>query len=213
MSHSAVGSYRYMSPERLLGEKYDASADVWSVGVTIVQLWIKRYPFEHVAETPIHLSGELQRFQLEKILPRTAGVSNSMREFLKKTLAVDPNDRASCMELSQALWFEACGIATLPEAHAVSSRSLFCTLFHLSFLFFNRLSLAGLKKLIKSENGRKRPHQPNWAHRLLWIPRIPFVVDNFDRQTDKQIKLSVTFVKCQYLWMLHKVNGISMNYL
>jgi serine/threonine protein kinase len=119
MSSSAVGSYRYMSPERLLGEKYDASADVWSIGVSIVELWNKKYPFEHVAETPIHLSGELQRFQLEKILPRSAGVSNAMRDFLKHTLAIDPNERYACMDLAQSLWFEACGITTLPESHQV----------------------------------------------------------------------------------------------
>ncbi len=124
MSASAVGSYRYMSPERLIGDKYDASADVWSVGVSIVQLWNKEYPFTSCAETPIHLSGELQHFTLEKILPRSAGVSNQMREFLRSTLEINPNDRASCMELTQSPWFEACGITSLPEAQKVSETQL-----------------------------------------------------------------------------------------
>jgi serine/threonine protein kinase len=31
MVKTAVGSYHYMSPERLLSEKYDASGDIWYV--------------------------------------------------------------------------------------------------------------------------------------------------------------------------------------
>jgi serine/threonine protein kinase len=37
----------YMSPERLLCHEYDKSGDIWSVGITIVQLWTKRYPFSN----------------------------------------------------------------------------------------------------------------------------------------------------------------------
>lgn len=140
MSASAVGSYRYMSPERIDGDKYDASADVWSVGVSLVQLWNKEYPFHNCAETPIHLSGELQHFTLEKILPRGAGVSNQMREFLRSMFAINPNERATCMELTQSPWFEACGITTLPEAHHVSSENtilLFSAPVDESHIFFS----------------------------------------------------------------------------
>jgi serine/threonine protein kinase len=136
MSASAIGSYRYMSPERLLGDKYDASADVWSVGITLIELWNKKYPFSHVAETPIHLSGELQRFQLDKILPRNTPISSNMRQFLKSTLEIDHNLRARCLELTQSDWFIACGINGLEDAQEVIS-----TLYRLevSQSFFNRI--------------------------------------------------------------------------
>jgi hypothetical protein len=111
MASSALGSYRYMSPERIMNEKYDAAADVWSVGITIIELWKKEYPFCNVADTPVSLMGELQGFTLEKILPRNAGISNLMRDFLRSMLAYDPNDRPSCMELTHTnpRWFDANG--------------------------------------------------------------------------------------------------------
>jgi hypothetical protein len=40
-----TGSYAYMSPERLRGEAHGAKADVWSVGVTVLELACDRHPF------------------------------------------------------------------------------------------------------------------------------------------------------------------------
>ena len=53
MSNTAIGTFRYMSPERLLGKQYDSSGDIWSVGILLIQLWEKRYPFEDCSATPI----------------------------------------------------------------------------------------------------------------------------------------------------------------
>lgn len=92
MSQTAVGSFRYMSPERLLAEKYDSSADIWSVGVTIIELWTKVYPFIQAADSPISLSGELERIDFERLLPRSK-FSPLMRQFLRDMLQVQPHKR------------------------------------------------------------------------------------------------------------------------
>lgn len=96
MSHTAVGSYRYMSPERLLGDKYDASGDVWSVGITIVQLWDKHYPFSEVADTPIDLLSELETLDLERVLDRRR-YPQLMRRFIRSMLCFKPDDRLVCI--------------------------------------------------------------------------------------------------------------------
>jgi serine/threonine protein kinase len=99
MSHTAVGSYRYMSPERLLGEKYDASGDIWSVGITIVQLWTKSYPFSSVADTPIDLFGELEHFNFDRVVSKTV-FPPLMRKFIRSTLATNPDQRFVKLYLS-----------------------------------------------------------------------------------------------------------------
>lgn len=45
-AHSFVGTAVYMSPERLQGEPYGSSADVWSLGLTLLTLAIGKYPLE-----------------------------------------------------------------------------------------------------------------------------------------------------------------------
>lgn len=121
MSNTSVGSYRYMSPERLKGEKYDAAGDVWSVGISIIELWEKRYPFLHVADTPISLLGELERVSFSRLLSRsTVGYSAHMRDFILATLEMDTHRRPGAADLMSSQWFEVMGTNNLIDAQAVS---------------------------------------------------------------------------------------------
>ena len=49
-----------MSPERLLGQRYDASGDIWSLGITVVELWIKRYPLSESNDVPIEIFSDIE---------------------------------------------------------------------------------------------------------------------------------------------------------
>uniref|UniRef100_A0A7S1JAP6 mitogen-activated protein kinase kinase n=1 Tax=Eutreptiella gymnastica TaxID=73025 RepID=A0A7S1JAP6_9EUGL len=40
-----IGSHCYMSPERLFGEEYDTSSDIWSLGLCMVQAALGVFPF------------------------------------------------------------------------------------------------------------------------------------------------------------------------
>uniref|UniRef100_A0A672HU87 Dual specificity mitogen-activated protein kinase kinase 2 n=1 Tax=Salarias fasciatus TaxID=181472 RepID=A0A672HU87_SALFA len=44
MANSFVGTRSYMSPERLQGTHYSVQSDVWSMGLSLVELSIGRYP-------------------------------------------------------------------------------------------------------------------------------------------------------------------------
>ena len=45
LAHSFVGSFSYMSPERLIGEPYSYSADIWGLGITLYTLTLGHYPY------------------------------------------------------------------------------------------------------------------------------------------------------------------------
>lgn len=120
MSNTAVGSYRYMSPERLRGETYDAAGDIWSVGISIIELWEKAYPFRDIADTPISLLGELEKVSFSRLLSRSpVGYSKQMKEFLLLTLEPEAGRRPGAADLMSARWFEALGVTSLPDAQSV----------------------------------------------------------------------------------------------
>ncbi|CAG8827807.1 26810_t:CDS:2, partial [Racocetra persica] len=48
-----LGTSYYMAPERIKGQKYKVSADVWSLGLTIMEVAQNRFPYPTVA--PIEL--------------------------------------------------------------------------------------------------------------------------------------------------------------
>ena len=51
LSHSVakcrswVGTVTYMSPERIRSELYSYTADIWSLGLTVVECVLGRYPY------------------------------------------------------------------------------------------------------------------------------------------------------------------------
>lgn len=124
MSRTAVGSFRYMSPERLLGDHYDASGDIWSVGIMMLQLWIKKYPFEDNISTPIDLLTELEGLQLDSLL-EIYDLPRLMGHVVMNMMAPDPVDRANCMELLEYRWFQESGICHISDAQQIVEKWLY----------------------------------------------------------------------------------------
>jgi mitogen-activated protein kinase kinase 1 len=40
-----VGTVTYMSPERIKGDEYSFDSDIWSLGLTLVECALGRYPY------------------------------------------------------------------------------------------------------------------------------------------------------------------------
>lgn len=50
-----VGTIRYMSPERLAGKGYGVAADVWSLGIVLLEMAARKLPFEtNVSQIDLH---------------------------------------------------------------------------------------------------------------------------------------------------------------
>jgi serine/threonine protein kinase len=112
-----------MSPERLLGEQYDASGDIWSVGIMMVQLWTKKYPFEDNISTPIDLLTELEGLRIDRLLQENK-FPRSMGKVVRAMMASDPAGRASCMELLEFSWFQESQINSITDAQQVQYSSI-----------------------------------------------------------------------------------------
>ncbi len=117
-SDSAVGSYRYMSPERLLAERYDSSSDIWSLGIMIIQLWTKIYPFHYCCSSPVDLLTELESIDFAIFLEELQ-FPQRLRAFLLRILARDPSKRATAEALLEDNWFADNHIGELGTAQAV----------------------------------------------------------------------------------------------
>ncbi|KAI0051828.1 kinase-like protein [Auriscalpium vulgare] len=99
-----TGTSLYMAPERLSGLEYSIRADVWSTGLSLLELVQNRFPFSSdlpPIELMIHIT-QSEPPQLED----EAGVhwSDSMKDFIKETLRVDPNLRPTPRELISHPW-------------------------------------------------------------------------------------------------------------
>lgn len=104
-----------MSPERLLGEMYNSSSDIWSVGVMIIQLWTKAYPFENI-KSPIDLLSVIEDLKLDSY---TVKFPKSMSTIIQSMLAPSPVNRKTSVELLTSSWFQECSVRNIPQAKQV----------------------------------------------------------------------------------------------
>lgn len=90
LAETMCGSPLYMSPEILLGQKYDAKADLWSVGTVLFEMISGRTPFH--GENHMDLLNNIKRKAVR--LPPDVRVSKECVALLRMLLDRRPSSRA-----------------------------------------------------------------------------------------------------------------------
>jgi mitogen-activated protein kinase kinase len=111
-----VGTSTYMAPERIQGEKYTVKSDVWSFGLTIMELAIGKFPFdasEHLSDgdgAPAGILDLLQQIVHEPApkLPKSEAFPPILEDMIQKCLSKKPEERPTPQELfvRTTLYFE-----------------------------------------------------------------------------------------------------------
>ncbi|KAM3176664.1 hypothetical protein ACTXT7_006065 [Hymenolepis weldensis] len=90
MAQTMCGSPMYMAPEVLMCQKYDARADIWSMGIIVYQCYVGKAPF--IANSPEALKNiYLKTVDLKPKIP--SGTSLNLRDLLLKMLVRKASDR------------------------------------------------------------------------------------------------------------------------
>lgn len=112
-----VGTSTYMAPERIQGAKYSIKSDVWSVGLTVMELSIGRFPFDasdaaagdRASAGPMGILDLLQQIVHEPAprLPASDAFPPILDEMIQKCLLKSPDDRPTPRQLyvSSSIWF------------------------------------------------------------------------------------------------------------
>lgn len=115
MAASFVGTQSYMAPERLEGKTYAAQSDVWSLGLTLLELVLGRYPF-HPEELKTR-TGALREPTLFELLnfivtrppphvPSDRGFSEDFQDFIRMCLMKDEKMRPTPSSLRNHPWIQ-----------------------------------------------------------------------------------------------------------
>jgi len=94
------GTPFWMAPEIVKGEPYDHRADIWSLGVTIMEMITGGIPFLHVATNPYAFMFRLSQAKTEKgLMPRLPGISKGFEDLISKLLKINPIERITIEQL------------------------------------------------------------------------------------------------------------------
>ena len=94
---SKKGSPYWMSPQIVLQEDYDIKTDIWSLGITCIELFEGEPPFADLKPTAI--MNKIKKGVKVEDMINVNECSKSFVDFLKKCIVVDPNKRATAKEL------------------------------------------------------------------------------------------------------------------
>ncbi|KAI9472188.1 MAG: kinase-like domain-containing protein, partial [Benjaminiella poitrasii] len=80
-----VGTSSYMSPERIMGSPYSVKSDVWSLGITLMELALGRFPFPPEG-TPLSIFELLQHIVHEPVpeFPPNKEYPSDLKDFVAK---------------------------------------------------------------------------------------------------------------------------------
>ena len=94
-NHTIIGTPYWMAPEVILSEGHGRSADIWSLGCTILEMLTKSPPFAQ-------LEPHAAMFRIAKLSgppPLPESLSPELEDFLLKCLARNPTERPTALEL------------------------------------------------------------------------------------------------------------------
>ena len=101
---TAIGAPFWMAPEVILEKKYDGRADIWSVGITVIELAESRPPNSHINPMrALFLIPKSPPPKLKKPQDYTADMNN----FVKECLTVNMNKRPTATQLKKRSFVEA----------------------------------------------------------------------------------------------------------
>lgn len=93
MAETLCGSPLYMAPEILRYEKYDASADLWSVGTVLFEMLVGKPPFR--AHNHVELLRRIEESNDEIKFPRDVLLNEEIKTLIRALLKRNPKDRIS----------------------------------------------------------------------------------------------------------------------
>jgi len=106
------GSLEYTAPEVLLGEKYGASCDLWSVGVITFVLLTGCFPFFSDDDNIAKIYHKIQNVDYNwNDCPET--VSPTAKHFITHLLVKDPQSRLTASQALKHPWIVNKGVSTL----------------------------------------------------------------------------------------------------
>lgn len=132
VANTFVGTSTYMAPERIqAGGPYSVTSDVWSVGLTVIELAIGKFPFDssdsvagnRASAGPMGIVDLLQTIVHEPAprLPQSDVFPVILHDFVGKCLLKSPEERPTPRQLYVSFFFFAArqaDEASVPRLHA-----------------------------------------------------------------------------------------------
>ncbi|KAH9075905.1 hypothetical protein Ae201684P_012397 [Aphanomyces euteiches] len=103
MAKTFVGTFKYMSPERVQNQPYDFASDIWSLGLVLVECATGAYPYDD-CHSYIDIVQSIMESPAPALPPND--FSAEFQEFVADCMRKEPHERATADVLIYSPWLE-----------------------------------------------------------------------------------------------------------
>jgi len=119
---TSCGSPGYVAPEILMGEEYDNSVDIWSIGVITYVLLCGFPPF--FSDNPATLCKQIINASYDFPKPEWTDISDAAKDFIKKILVQNSSHRPTATECLEHKWIREASAKHLKSFESVRGNLL-----------------------------------------------------------------------------------------
>ncbi|KAF8520469.1 kinase-like protein [Hysterangium stoloniferum] len=102
-----TGTGYYMAPERIQGQTYTIRSDVWSSGLTLLELAMGRFPYPDDLDNPIELMSFIVRGEIPQLQDEGSVIwSDEVKDFIRISLTVSAQDRPTPSVMLEHEWLK-----------------------------------------------------------------------------------------------------------
>ena len=112
-----VGTFKYMSPERILGKDYSYASDIWSLGLMLIECATGQYPFA-AAGSMIEMAQTVTEAEPPSLLPEE-DFSDSFHEFVSRCMCTDAKERETAYNLLGYDWLAEHGANSMEKCQTI----------------------------------------------------------------------------------------------
>jgi len=103
VSKSAFGPLKWMAPESFQSRIYSSKSDVWSFGITCIEIYTRAIPYPHLTTAEFIEKANSEWTKVIDYIPSDPSIPEELRAIIKKCLQMEPNQRPDFEEISTAL--------------------------------------------------------------------------------------------------------------
>ncbi|RLV95970.1 MAP kinase kinase MKK1/SSP32 [Spathaspora sp. JA1] len=95
LASTFVGTQYYMAPERITGASYSITSDIWSLGMSLLEVANGKFPIDLVLYGPIEVVDMISKSELELYDSPSENIywTQEFKQFIAKCLIKDPSKR------------------------------------------------------------------------------------------------------------------------
>ena len=115
MCATFVGTFKYMSPERVLNKPYSYASDIWAMGVLLIECATGRFPYDTKDSSYIDMVQTILESPAPS-LPRRDGFTSEFHQFVKQCVRKNPDERLPADILLGSPWLRKHGAVNVESA-------------------------------------------------------------------------------------------------